>query len=74
MIGKHLWKGDILSKNQLPCLSISGTLDENGLIAGVITGNMLLLHGFFLGKNSSVNLRMTVLVGESMLHSNFIVF
>ena len=41
MFEKHLWKSDILSKdagqrhfaskNQLPGLSISGTLVENGL-------------------------------------------
>ena len=36
MFGKHLWKSDILSKgackNQIPGLSVSGTLVENGLI------------------------------------------
>ena len=37
MFEKHLWKSDILSKdvaskNQLPGLSISGTLFSNGLI------------------------------------------
>ena len=32
MFEKHLWKSDILSKNQLPGLSISGTLLENELM------------------------------------------
>ena len=53
MFEKHLWKSDILSKdavffqhfaskNQLPGLSISGTLVENGLIRSAHVVRILL--------------------------------
>ena len=41
MFEKHLWKSDILSedasKNQLPGLSVSGTLVKNGLKLAIET-------------------------------------